>query len=339
MTDNRQTESQYRGCLLGGAIGDALGAAIEFDDLQTIRAKHGPNGLTDYSEAYGGLGKITDDTQMLLFVAEGLVKAQEAGCGDDIECIRKQGYLALLRWLQTQFDRWKDAFSSRPGLLAHKELYSRRAPGNTCMSSLRIAKPRSIADPINFSKGCGGIMRIAPVGLMEFDDPFIVGAELAALSHGHPAGYLSAGFMAQLIHQLVQGDDLRPAIEFCLDRLHREPDHQETTDAVMKAMDLAKSAEGGTPEDVETLGGGWVGEEALSISLCCALMAKDFEHGVLLAVNHGGDSDSTGSITGNMLGLIYGDDGISPRWKGQLELHHLIEQIATDLHAVSGSPG
>jgi ADP-ribosylglycohydrolase len=63
---------RYRGCLLGGAVGDALGAGIEFLSLADIRRRHGPRGVSGYVPAYGRLGAITDDTQMTLFTAEGL---------------------------------------------------------------------------------------------------------------------------------------------------------------------------------------------------------------------------------------------------------------------------
>ena len=331
---DRIAEPLYRGCLLGGAVGDALGAAIEFDSLAAIRNKHGSTGLTDYAPGYDGIGKFTDDTQMLLFVAEGLLNAVETGCRaggkDVIEHLTKTGFQALQRWLRTQNEQWSDEFGRTEGLLGQKELHASRAPGNTCTSSLRTDVPRSIANPVNHSKGCGGIMRIAPVGLLGFNDPFLVGAELAALTHGHPCGYLSAGFMAELVHLLVQGNDLRSSIDRCMDRLVREPDHEQTADAVRQAVQLAERTTG-KPEDVEKLGGAWVGEEALAISLYCALLAEDFEHGVLMAVNHGGDSDSTGAITGNILGLVHGEEAIPKRWLEPLELRELIEEMAQRL--------
>jgi len=89
---------------------------------------------------------------------------------------------------------------------------------------------------------------------------------------------------------------------------------------------------------VEALGEGWIAEEALAIGLFCALVARDFEHGVLLAVNHGGDSDSTGSIAGNLLGLVYGEAGIPDRWLRRLELREVVAQVADDLWDCFGDP-
>jgi ADP-ribosylglycohydrolase len=198
------------------------------------------------------------------------------------------------------------------------------------MSALQGGARGTRAEPLNDSKGCGGIMRMAPAGLAAQADPFGTGADLAALTHGHPSGYLSAGFLAQLVADLVEGSSLRGAAEHGLERLRREGRRDETSDAVEAALEAAAEGEP-SAGIVQSLGAGWVGEEALAIGLYCALVARDFEHGVLLAVNHGGDSDSTGSIAGNLLGLIHGERGIPVRWLERLELREVITTVADDL--------
>ena len=75
------THDRYRGCLLGGAVGDALGAGVEFMSLDEIRGRYGPAGVTGYVPCYGRSGAITDDTQMTLFTAEGLLRARQHGDG------------------------------------------------------------------------------------------------------------------------------------------------------------------------------------------------------------------------------------------------------------------
>jgi len=102
--------------------------------------------------------------------------------------------------------------------------------------------------------------------------------------------------------------------------------------AIEKAECLAKSR----PRErgaLRELGKGFVAEEALAIGLYCALGAKDFEDGIILAVNHSGDSDSTGTITGNLLGAAAGVEAIPQRWLAQLEMRSTIEAIADDLAA------
>src|SRR5260370_13160851 len=70
-----QLRSHFRGCLLGGAVGDALGGPVEFLDLEEIVKVYGEQGIRDYAPAYGKLGAITDDTQMTLFTAEAVLSA------------------------------------------------------------------------------------------------------------------------------------------------------------------------------------------------------------------------------------------------------------------------
>ena len=90
----------------------------------------------------------------------------------------------------------------------------------------------------------------------------------------------------------------------------------------------------------QSLGKGWVGNEALAIALLCALTAETrtpagIADGLWHAVLHSGDSDSTGSITGNLLGAMVGVKGLPPRWLSQVELRPVIERLEKDLYAVS----
>ena len=326
----RRTQTHYRGCLLGGAVGDALGAAPEFMSLARIRQSFGPAGVTDYVEAYGRQGAITDDTQLTLFTAEALIRGHNRWLDRGLCSVIKVGHRAYVRWLHTQGGANVDKSYLTGWLVQQAGLHHRRAPGGTCLSALETGAPGTMARPINDSKGCGGVMRMAPVGLAKIDDCFTSGCELAAISHGHPSGYLSAGLFAELIHQLADGADLPAALATSRERLRQETGHEETLTAVEAAIALARTTDG-TPEEVEQLGGGWVGEEALAIGVYCALKAQDFAHGVLMAVNHSGDSDSTGSIAGNILGLIHGEEGIPARWLEHLELRDLIAEVATDL--------
>jgi ADP-ribosylglycohydrolase len=335
-TASERIRSRVRGALLAGAVGDALGAPIEFDALADIRRCFGARGLTDYAPADGRLGAITDDTQMTLFVAEGLIEAERAGALHTPSERLRHLHRAHLRWLRTQGEtsRHPTFERTREGrLLGIEALWARRAPGNTCLSALRSRHMGRLEHPLNQSKGCGGVMRVAPVGLARrVDDPFRAGCEVAALTHGHPSGYLAAGFLAFALRELVAGADLQGACGAALEELCRWPAHEECAVAVESALDAAGSAPPRS-EAVEALGLGWVAEEALSIALYCALAAPDLEGALLLAVNHGGDSDSTGAITGQLMGATYGEEAIPPRWLEPLELREEIERTADDLLA------
>lgn len=335
MTNNKLPLSYYTGCLLGGAVGDALGAPIEFMDIQSIRSEFGERGVTDYVEFADHEGEFTDDTQMTLFTAEGILRARHRamikGIGGALISVTHRSYL---RWLHTQQLEANSSSTKTGWLIKQKDLFKRREPGNTCLRALSSGMAGSIDKPINNSKGCGGVMRVAPVGL-KFKDSgraFRIGCEMAALTHGHPSGYLSAGCFSSILTSLSQGEQLTAAIDQSINLLKEWPQYEETLYAIEHALDLF-SRKPCTPENIEELGGGWVGEEALAITLFCSLhYEQDFRSGVLTAVNHSGDSDSTGSMTGNLLGLINGENAIPQQWIDKLRHSSIVRQVAEDLH-------
>ncbi|GAA2879010.1 hypothetical protein GCM10010517_41200 [Streptosporangium fragile] len=339
---------RVRGCLLGGALGDALGAPVEFESIGQIRRQYGPEGLTDLAPDWRGtVGLITDDTQMTLFTVEGLLR------GGDVAAVHH----AYLRWLDTQ--QHASPLIANGGfrtgrLREQKWLYSRRAPGNACLSGLRRRQapapaPPGLPGPVNpDSKGCGTVMRSAPFGLRAPDPrhAFDLAAACAQLTHGHPTGALAAGALAALVHFLVEGDPLTKAVRRSADLLATYPSHEETARAVEAAVSLA--AEGApSPEKVESLGGAWVAEEALAIAVYCALTHPEpdgFRAALLLAVNHSGDSDSTGAVCGNLLGALHGEAALPREWLRHLEGREAIRELADDFatqpvedHEVTGA--
>src|ERR1051325_7460020 len=98
----RSLGTRVRGALLGGAIGDALGAPVEFMSWEKIQTRFGPAGILDFSPAYGRIGAITDDTQMTLFTAEGLMRAFIREQLKGICSVTSVVSHAYLRWLLTQ---------------------------------------------------------------------------------------------------------------------------------------------------------------------------------------------------------------------------------------------
>ncbi|MGY1436296.1 ADP-ribosylglycohydrolase family protein [Streptomyces reniochalinae] len=331
--EQQDFRSRVRGCLLGGAVGDALGAAVEFDSLDRIRDDHGPQGVTDYLPAFGRRGAITDDTQMTLFTVDGLIRAhvrRDTGAWHPPTDV----HAAYLRWAATQRDWGPDERRENDGWLAREEwLYSRRAPGNACLSGLADPRMGTLDQPKNpDSKGCGTVMRSAPFGLLVGWEPALVfqlAAECAAQTHGHPTGYLAAGAFAAIVHTLARGEDLDTAVQRTLVQLAARPGHQETTEALKRALGAVRQGMP-SPERVAALGEGWTAEEALSIGVYCALVAQDVRHGLLLAVNHGGDSDSTGSVCGNLLGVMHGETALPAGWVAEVEGRATILELADD---------
>tara|TARA_R110001583_G_scaffold193306_1_gene361387 strand:+ start:25 stop:1383 length:1359 start_codon:yes stop_codon:yes gene_type:complete len=329
---------RFKGCLLGGAIGDALGGAVEFMSRAQILQEFGESGIADYANAYGGKGKITDDTQMTLYTAEGLLRGRVRGLAKGTTSFVGTVGHAYIRWLATQGERNQRVPADMDGWLHQQpELHHQRAPGMTCLSALRDMEEAEVP-AANDSKGCGGVMRVAPVGLFcwhfmskaETERVFELGSDIAQLTHGHPSGYLTGGVLAVMIYALADGATVMEALEYAKALLVSHRGHEETFHALDNAVRLS-TADIPHYEAITQLGEGWVAEEALAISVYCALVAQSFEEAIVLAVNHDGDSDSTGAITGNILGAMLGVSAIPERWLKPLELKAVIEAVAEDL--------
>ncbi len=311
--------SQYEGCLVGLALGDALGAPVEFLDIEQILTEYGPEGicgLEPWREFRAG--HFTDDTQMSLATARGCIDAYLSLRHGESWRPAQAVYHRYLSWLRSQ-----------------DVPYMNRAPGATCLWSLRTGRMGSVEAPLNSRKGCGGVMRVAPAGLaFPPDQAFHHAVEFAAITHGHPSGYLPAGVLASLIALVLDGRTIEDGVDMAASMLRRWPGHEETLAGIETARDLSAGA---VPPCVAIprLGGGWVGEEALAISLYCVLGAgNDWETAVLAAVNHSGDSDSTGCITGALLGAFHGVEALPQSWIEQLESASGIRAVAQDLFRV-----
>ncbi len=334
------------GCLLGGALGDALGYPVEFLDAAEIARRYGTE--PPKSLAYAGVApaQISDDTQMVLFSIEGILRARAARVRPD-----EAGWAHFLlgayqRWYSTQTMRAQSTplqATSMGPLVSDPRLHARRAPGNTCLAALAqsfvastLASPDS---PVNFSKGCGALMRSAPFGLAALtrSEAFQQAKVAGALTHGHPSGYLSAAYFASVIFDTARGVDLDVAMSHADVLLDRESEHDEVAFAVDRARRLATDSPQASM-DWASLGQGWVGDEALGIALFCALRSARIGGGFIPmlwdAVVHDGDSDSTGALVGSLLGARTGTADLPAAWLDELEARDLIEQLSRELHAV-----
>ena len=356
----RETEvhlDKIRGCIYGGAVGDALGYPVEFCSEQEIFGTFGTKGITSYvPDKKTGKALISDDTQMTLFTADGLLVGDTRGCMRGIRgWPRHYVDRAYRDWLLTQDSSFAEVnrherFTAEGGcswLLDVPELYARRAPGNTCLSALRegIGMDDYVQAARNNSKGCGGIMRVAPIAMnypgMDINKLDMEGAQLAAITHGHSLGYMPAAVLVHILHGIVfplEGEaiPLKELILHARDKAEEifagDKHLPELTDIINRAVDLAEHGSADDLENIHQLGEGWVAEETLGIALYCALRHQDdFSAGVIAAVNHKGDSDSTGAVTGNILGALLGYDAIEDKWKENLELSDVILEIADDL--------
>lgn len=336
---------KYKGCLIAEAIGDALGYPIEFLNEKKIFSSYGEKGLTEF-DTVNGIAQISDDTQMSMFTANGLLVAAtfskiKREKPKYVKCIAD----SYKDWLITQSESFSShSKGNNSWLLNESRLFSSREPGHTCLSAILSGAKGTIADPINNSKGCGGIMRVAPIGLFfsskyhSFEEIDKLAAESSALTHGHDLGYMPSAVVAHIISLVSHDDDIslisavRSAKSF-VEELFKDKEHiGELIALIDKAIELSQK-DIDDLEAIHLLGEGWVAEETLAIALYCSLKySDDIQKALIVSVNHKGDSDSTGAVTGNILGAYLGYEKIPQKYLDELELKDVILELASDLY-------
>lgn len=304
----------YTGCLLGLAVGDALGIATEFLSAAEIRNRYGPAGLTDFQSYHGHPpGTFTDDTQMTIALAEGLLAAP----GVDLDS------------LMTSVAEWFVAWAFGPE--------NNRAPGNTCMaacSRLRHGagwRESGIVD----SKGCGAPMRAAPIGLLyrgDLERIVEVGVASSLVTHGHPCAQAGAAAIALAVSLALDNPEpekiLDTVIELTAPISAEFADHLALVPGVLDEE----------PDDAfAVLGEAWVSEEAVADAFYCFLRSpNDYRRTVLCGANANGDSDSIACMAGAISGAYLGEEAIPADWRRRVEKATYLRDLATRLWDWSG---
>lgn len=354
MDENKK--NKIRGSLIGGAIGDALGYPVEFMSLAAIKNKYGKDGIVNFELNEKSKAIVSDDTQMTLFTANGLMfgvtRWATHGMMAELPYFVK---LAYEEWYETQ-NGVRNYYDLHTCWIRDiKELNVCRSPGSTCLSALYDVKNVN-----NDSKGCGGIMRVAPVALFLWAEneriikyhgtPFTIkvidkhAGDSAAITHKHPLGYISAALFVDVLYHLLdtQGpvtvDMVCDYVSSALSRLTNIYTSKEEAKAFGELWYVSNQAINLAKKDVEDseairlLGEGWVAEETWAIALYCTLKHLDsFEDAVVASVNHDGDSDSTGAVCGNLMGVVVGYEGIPEKYKTNIEMKDVILAIANDM--------
>lgn len=302
-------EEHIAGALLGGAVGDAMGLPVKSMPLGEIWREFGPHGVTTPILTHGKLC-VSEITELSLATARGVLRAivsedTGGGCSPVSEICE-----------------------------VYQDWCSEQTPGQQTRSLTALCSGvvGSIVNPLNNSRESGAVTRIAPIGLAaSLFDPFALGADAAALTHGHPSAYLSAGAFAAIIQLVLNGASLEDAVAHALSLLTPHRGHDEVHTALRLAARLSQDTVP-CPRVVQSLGGGWAAEEALAIAIYCALACgDDFAAATRLAVNHSGNSAATAALTGTILGARLGRDAIPTAWLEHLEMRARIEEVAYDL--------
>lgn len=361
-TDGMATSvvDSIRGCMMAGAAADALGYVVEFMNRKAILSRFGENGITKFVLDGNGKAPISDDTQMALFSANGLLMGLTRVCMRGIGGSPEK-YVdgAYLDWYYTQTGKKRELLIDDwhfTWLRDLPEMAKFRDPESTCLNACENIFQRETVR--NNSKGCGGITRVAPMALLYAgcENPIEwlaeAGGEIAECTHKHPLGFLPASLLTVLLYKVVsmsakqvQEDIDRIVTETLnvLDVIYKDKytnSKRHLKKLIKKAMRLAHS---NMPDAdaIRKLGEGWFADETLAIALFCAVRhICSVEDAIIASVNHSGKSDSTGSVCGNIMGAIYGYEHIRNRnifcpegkeLEYTLELSEIILTIANDL--------
>lgn len=339
--EQQDYRSRVRGALLGAALGDALGAPLAGLDEEGLRTAHGPEGTADLLPAHGRRGAVTSVTQLALFSADGLIRAQvrrDTGAWHPPTDL----HAAYRRWAATQRDWGPDERRAEDGWLARQEwLYARRAPDRDCLTGLGDATPGTLDRPKNpQARGAAPATRSAPFGLLVGWDPALVlqlAVECAVQTHGHPVSGLVAGAHALLVHGVARGAPLEQAVSEATALLAGRPGHEPVTAALARALTAAAAqatARPGHParaeERIGELVGGGGPEDCLAAAVYAARAATDIRAGLSCAVRHAGDSSAVGALCGALLGAAHGETALPPGWLAELEGRATILELADD---------
>jgi len=311
MTD---MSKKFRGCILGLAIGDALGYPVEFiRTREEILIVTGGTGITDLPDP----ALYTDDTQMTISVGNAILRS-----GDDIGLFMTCLTDEFLKWLELQ------------NIPEH-----RRAPGHTCMTACRNLKAGVKWEDagVPASLGCGSAMRSAPIGLFHSKVEKLVDFAIDSSKITHPAELALCGSVgtALLTHLALKNE---PVGVWAAELLKVVSINSEFTQIIREAAEHAALRT--DPDFVlsdRCLGEGWTAHEAVASALYCCMMFPDsYEKAVLLGANAVGDCDSIACIAGAWMGAKFGIDAIPAKWVEKIENKEMLTALADALHVAAG---
>ena len=294
------TKNKISDIILSGAVGDAYGYKVEFEQWPCIVNQYGEYGiqLSDIKEWI-----VSDDTQMTLFTLYAiLTSTNNYILPEELKDINQLLFDSYRQWLRTQTLRQPE--EKDPSFLQFKELYQRRAPGITCLEALSSGMQGNLFQPLNDSKGSGCLMRTAPLSFLDINikNLFKLGMMQASLTHGDKDALLSTGFFNSLLKCGLYGDTLENGIKKSMSLLMGYDSHHHLFNLINKAIYTEELA----PEELyHYLGAGWVADEALAIAIYSVIHSDSYEKALHMSVNHSGDSDTTGSLTGQLYAAYY----------------------------------
>ncbi len=333
--------------LLGAAVGDALGWALDAAEAPTGKRGHpalDPRQLSDGSAALrryvpvdGRSGLVGDTTQLMVFTAEGLLRAHNRAASHQPADPVASVHRAWLRWLDTQR---KGAPPPRADgwLSGQAPLYARRARTTVTGQALRSGWMGSPERPINNASEGAALPRVIPAALSRGWPLPDLARRVTALTHGHPSVGHAAVAVVTLVNHLVRGGSWDDAVDAAWSELEAAgPTAATVLEALGAALEQADLGDA-DPHRLKAFGDGWSAESVLAIAVYACSAVSDPADVAGLAVLHPGGSDWTGALAGALAGARFGMRAVPQELRAGLELAAEVEAIAEDLWSHFG-PG
>lgn len=335
-------QSAYRGCLLGLAVGDAMGYTVDSRTLSEIREDYGPNGLLGY-DLVNGYADTTSYTQLAAFTCNSLLLGITRG--------QLQGRMApFVRYIGLGFREWLagQRLWGRPEktfcwLLQQPELCRRHCMDTRMQDTLSRNPLGTPEEPVNHYQNPGSITAAVGVGLfadqLEPTEADRLGAEAVALTHGSPAAFLSGALLTHII-RLALTQRMMPTDELFLRSLEaleaefgREYGRTEDVCAVVRAAIALAEDHSISPVDaMEQLKCETAAQVLAGAVYACLTCRSDFDSAMITAVNHSGRSAAVGAVTGAILGARMGEDALPEFYLECLEVAETLRELADDLY-------
>lgn len=345
---NEIIKDQFAGCMLGLAMGDAMGYEVKSLDFEQIQRAYGKKGLTKMipNKTTKNM-RISDETQLSLFTLHGIMWADYLGGKAGISNYSTYVFYSYQQWLYTQMEivadvnyQWildNDQNSYPCDFLSMKAFYKKRSPSRAIISTLESESKMNYGKliyKINNNKA-SDCLRTAPAGLYFFDDPecaFRMGLDFAAITHTAPDAYLAAGCLSCIIANILNGFTIEQSALNTL-KILKNYNHFEVCFKIIDDTLALLESDIKPMEAVKQLGDGRTAESALGIGLYCACChSVNAENAILLAINQDGNSDACGSVCGAIVGAYAGAEKLPKKWRQLLQFSSLIEKKSRELY-------
>lgn len=330
--------SAWQGCLLGLAVGDAMGYPVDKKTWDEISEMYGPNGLLGYDLANGSADN-TSYTQLASFVYNGLLLGAIRG---NPEKYGKFIALSLREWAKSQ-QYWTAAEKTFCWVAQVPEMRRRHCMDTSMLDALRRETLGTPENPVFRSVLPGALTAAVAVGLaaepgkMTRQQVGRYAAEAVALTHGEPEAFLSGSFVAYAITEILQEPNAKLSDTFLkvcdiIQQQYAEkyPQASVVTDGVKRAISLTKDAELSPLAAMTLLGCTTAAECVAGAVYASTIHMANFDEAMIVAVNHSGRSGCVASLTGAMMGARLGVEALPEFYLESLETTAVLSELAED---------